>query len=64
MGRDSWGSINSKQQLGQGDTKEIILATSATVEGDITAQYIADLATGYAGEMQSACPWHTAGRGA
>lgn len=33
-----------EQQLGKGETSEIILATSATVEGDITAQYIADFA--------------------
>lgn len=31
-------------QLERGEISEIILATSATVEGDITAQYIADLA--------------------
>ena len=30
--------------LGDGEVSEIILATSATVEGDITAQYIADVA--------------------
>ncbi len=29
----------------QGDVSEVILATSATVEGDITAQFIADIAT-------------------
>lgn len=34
-----------EQQLGQGSITEAILATSATVEGDITAQYIADIAT-------------------
>jgi len=33
-----------EQQLGEGGVDEIILATSATVEGDITAQYIADFA--------------------
>ncbi len=33
-----------EQQLQKGGTREIILATSATVEGDITAQYIADFA--------------------
>ncbi|MCP4389153.1 MAG: recombination protein RecR [Gammaproteobacteria bacterium] len=33
-----------EQQLGQGNITEVILATSATVEGDITAQYIADIA--------------------
>ena len=31
-------------QIEQGEIGEIILATSATVEGDITAQYIADFA--------------------
>ena len=31
-------------QIEKGDIGEIILATSATVEGDITAQYIADFA--------------------
>ena len=30
--------------LGSGDVNELILATSATVEGDITSQYIADFA--------------------
>jgi recombination protein RecR len=33
-----------EQQLADGGIDEIILATSATVEGDITAQYIADFA--------------------
>lgn len=33
-----------EQQLSQGEITEVILATSATVEGDITAQYIADIA--------------------
>ncbi|MCP3688562.1 MAG: recombination protein RecR [Gammaproteobacteria bacterium] len=31
----------------QGGVSEVILATSATVEGDITAQFIADIATRY-----------------
>ena len=35
-----------EQLLGTGEVSEIILATSATVEGDITAQYIADFAAG------------------
>ncbi|MEM7562321.1 MAG: recombination mediator RecR [Pseudomonadota bacterium] len=34
-----------ENQLDQENVREIILATSATVEGDITAQYIADAAT-------------------
>lgn len=33
-----------EQQLDGGKISEVILATSATVEGDITAQYIADFA--------------------
>ena len=37
-----------EEQLARGNTREIILATSATIEGDITAQYIADLATSHA----------------
>ena len=36
-----------EQQFGEGDISEVILATSATVEGDITAQYIADCAAKY-----------------
>ena len=43
-GPDELGLEALEAQLGQGEVGEIILATSATVEGDITAQYIADLA--------------------
>ncbi|MCP4767024.1 MAG: recombination protein RecR [Gammaproteobacteria bacterium] len=43
-GPDQIGLDLLEQQLRQGATREIILATSATVEGDITAQYIADFA--------------------
>jgi len=43
-GPDQIGLDLLEQQLQQGSTREIILATSATVEGDITAQYIADIA--------------------
>ena len=39
------GLDNLEQQLSEDGIKEVILATSATVEGDITAQYIADFAT-------------------
>ena len=38
------GLDDLEQQLAAGGIDEIILATSATVEGDITAQYIADFA--------------------
>lgn len=44
FGPEQIGLDQLEQQLQQGDTREIILATSATVEGDITAQYIADFA--------------------
>ncbi|MCP4984017.1 MAG: recombination protein RecR [Gammaproteobacteria bacterium] len=43
-GPDQLGLDELEQQLSEGNTSELILATSATVEGDITAQYIADFA--------------------
>jgi recombination protein RecR len=46
-GPSQLGLDDLEQQLGEGNVKEVILATSATVEGDITAQYIADFATRY-----------------
>ena len=45
FGPGQLGLEEFEQQLGQAGIKEIILATSATVEGDITAQYIADIAS-------------------
>ncbi len=42
LGPEQLGLDDLEQQLGRGDIDEIIIATSATVEGDITAQYIAD----------------------
>lgn len=44
FGPGQLGLEELEQQLSQGGVKEVILATSATVEGDITAQYIADMA--------------------
>ncbi len=44
LGPGQLGLDELEQQLSQGKISEIILATSATVEGDITAQYIADFA--------------------
>lgn len=44
FGPDELGLEALESQLARGGVDEIILATSATVEGDITAQYIADLA--------------------
>ena len=43
-GPDQLGLDQLEEQLGKGVIRELILATSATVEGDITAQYIADIA--------------------
>ena len=44
FGPGQLGLEELEQQLNHGGINEIILATSATVEGDITAQYIADIA--------------------
>ncbi len=44
-GPEQLGLAELENYLGQGDIGEVILATSATVEGDITAQYIADIAS-------------------
>lgn len=44
FGPGQLGLEELEQQLSKGGISEIILATSATVEGDITAQYIADIA--------------------
>jgi recombination protein RecR len=46
-GPDEIGLEQLEQLLEEGDIQELILATSATVEGDITAQYIADVAAGH-----------------
>jgi recombination protein RecR len=46
-GPDEIGLEQLEQLLEEGDIRELILATSATVEGDITAQYIADVAAGH-----------------
>ena len=43
-GPEQLGLARLEQRMDSGEIGEIILATSATVEGDITAQYIADLA--------------------
>ena len=46
-GPDQLGLDQLEQQLEEGGIEELILATSATVEGDISAQYIADIAQRY-----------------
>ena len=43
-GPDQLGLSQLEAQLAEGKIDEVILATGATVEGDITAQYIADIA--------------------
>lgn len=44
LGPEQLGLDELNQQIGGGNIREIIIATSATVEGDITAQVIADSA--------------------
>lgn len=47
QGPGQLGLDQFEAQLAEGGVDEIILATSATVEGDITSRYIADIATRY-----------------
>ena len=44
IGPDQLGLEILEEQLNKGVVEEIILATSATVEGDITSQFVADIA--------------------
>jgi recombination protein RecR len=44
IGPDQLGLDLLEGYLGEGGVEEIILATSATVEGDITSQFVADVA--------------------
>jgi len=44
IGPEQLGMDILEQRLKQGEIKELILATNPTVEGEITAQYIADIA--------------------
>jgi len=46
-GPEQLGLDDLEAQIKQSQIKEIILATSATVEGDITAQFVADIAAKY-----------------
>lgn len=47
IGPDQLGLDILEEQLNKGVIEEVILATSATVEGDITAQFVADIAHKY-----------------
>jgi recombination protein RecR len=47
VGPDHLGIEQLEQRLQEGGVSEVILATSATIEGDITAQFIADVAHKY-----------------
>jgi recombination protein RecR len=44
IGPDQLGLDELEKYLAESSVEEIILATSATVEGDITAQFVADIA--------------------
>ncbi len=45
IGPDELGLSKLAEWLGGGEVKELIIATNATVEGDATAHYLADLAS-------------------
>lgn len=47
LGPEQLGIESLEARLADQSIKEVILATSATVEGDITAQFIADIASKY-----------------
>ena len=47
IGPDQLGLQQLEQQLAEGGTDEVILATNPTVEGDATAHYIAELCKRY-----------------
>ncbi len=47
IGPDALGLDRLEEQLRQGQVREIILAVSPTVEGEATAQYVADMAADY-----------------
>jgi recombination protein RecR len=44
IGPDELGLSKLEEWLGDGEVKELIIATNPTVEGDATAHYLADLA--------------------
>ncbi|MGI9238243.1 MAG: recombination mediator RecR [Woeseiaceae bacterium] len=44
IGPDELGLHKLEQWLGQGDVKELIIATNPTVEGDATSHYLAEVA--------------------
>lgn len=48
IGPDELGMDKLDAWLGQGDVKELIIATNPTVEGDATAHYLAELAARHA----------------
>jgi len=45
IGPEELGLSKLEQWLGEGEVKELIIATNPTVEGDATAHYLADLAS-------------------
>ena len=47
MGPDQIGLDQLEHRLQSGDLKEIILATSSTMEGEVTAHVIAEMAAKY-----------------
>ncbi len=47
IGPDELGLGKLEEWLGEGEVKELIIATNPTVEGDATAHYLADVASKY-----------------
>lgn len=47
IGPDELGLSKLEEWLGEGEVKELIIATNPTVEGDATAHYLADVASKY-----------------
>jgi recombination protein RecR len=47
IGPDELGMTALRERLAEGEVREVILATTTTVEGEATAHYVADLARRY-----------------
>lgn len=47
IGPDQLGVADLERLLGEGEVREVILATNPTVEGDATAHFVADIAVRY-----------------
>lgn len=62
IGPDDIGLDLLEQRLGQENLIEMILATNPTVEGDVTANYIAELCAQHGVFSKPYCAWRACGR--